>query len=252
VGIDPDLSWLPHHLSRSPSGVVQFCSSIAEATAEFAACFKINFAFFEVLGPDGWRALAEVRAALPPGIPVIADAKRGDIGNTDRAYARSILEVLAFDAVTVSPYLGRDSVEPFASYAGKGVFLLCKTSNPGAADLQDLGIGDEPLYLHVARRALSWDFPGEIGLVVGATQPDALSRVRALSDDVVLLMPGVGAQGATARDAVARGANARGENGLCAVSRQILQASSGRDFASAAARTASTLAHETWSADAAG
>lgn len=217
-----------------------------EATAEFAACFKINFAFFEVLGPEGWRALAEVRAAVPAGVPVMADAKRGDIGNTDRAYARSILQVLDFDAVTVNPYLGRDSVEPFATYPGKAAFVLCKTSNPGAAQLQDLRVDGDPLYIYVAKQVLSWDFPGDLGLVVGATQPDALSRVRTLSDDVVILMPGVGAQGATAPEAMTRGANARGENALCAVSRQILQASPGPDYAGAAARAARELARETW------
>lgn len=246
VGIDPDLAWLPSHLPKNASGVTRFSCEIIDATAELAVCFKINFAFFEALGTEGWKALAEVRAAVPDGVPVIADAKRGDIGNTDVAYARAILEVLDFDAVTVSPYLGRDSIEPFATYAGKAALVLCKTSNPGASDLQDLDVDGEPLYIKVARMGLSMDVRGEIGFVVGATQPDALRRVRALSEDAVFLMPGVGAQGASAHQALQAGANRGGQNALVSVSRQILRASPGEDFAVAARQKAERLAAESW------
>lgn len=244
VGLDPDLSWLPAHLPATASGVVKFCTSIVDATAPWAACFKVNFAFFESLGPDGWRALSDVRAAIPRGIPVIADAKRGDIGNTDEAYARAILDLLDFDAVTVSPYLGRDSIAPFASRPGKCAIVLCKTSNPGAGDLQDRLIDGDPLYVHVAHTILSWETTGELGLVIGATQPDALRRIRALSQDVVLLVPGVGAQGASASEARRLAGNARGENALIAASRQILCASRDLDFATAAAGAAAALAAE--------
>ena len=245
VGLDPDASWLPPHIPPTAQGVVDFCRAIVEATAASALCFKINFAFFEVLGPDGWRALHQVRSSIPDDIPVIADAKRGDIGNTDEAYAHSILEVLDFDAVTVSPYLGQDSIKPFVSRPDKCALVLCKTSNPGSGDFQELSLEGEPLYVHVARRMLAWNTPGEIGLVIGATQPDALTRVRALSDDALFLVPGVGAQGCTPEDALRFGANHRGENALIAVSRQILTASSGTDFAQAAGRTAADLARRT-------
>jgi orotidine 5'-phosphate decarboxylase subfamily 2 len=246
VGVDPDLSWLPSHLPGGAAGAAEFSRAIVDATADLALCFKINFAFFEVLGPDGWAALDEVRRSIPADIPVIADAKRGDIGNTDVAYARAILEVLDFDAVTVSPYLGSDSVAPFASYPGRCVFLLCKTSNPGASELQDAQVDGEPLYLKVARQALGMQAPGEIGLVVGATQPEALRRVRALSEDAVFLMPGVGAQGATVTESLRAGGNSSGENALVSVSREILRASRGRDYASAARTAAEELARQAW------
>lgn len=246
VGLDPDIGLLPPHISPTPQGVADFCRAIVDATGPSAVCFKINFAFFEVLGPDGWRALHQVRSEIPEDIPVIADAKRGDIGNTDEAYARAILDVLDFDAVTVSPYLGQDSIEPFVNRSGKCAFVLCKTSNAGARDLQDLSFDGEPLYLRVARSMLAWETPGEIGLVIGATQPDALSRVRALSEEALFLVPGVGAQGAPAKDALHFGANSRGDNALISVSRQILTASSGSDFAQAATRTATELARRTW------
>jgi orotidine-5'-phosphate decarboxylase len=236
------MNWLPLHLPRTADGVTTFCRDIIEATHEVAVCFKINFAFFEALGREGWAALDDVRRAVPSHIPVIADAKRGDIGNTDEAYARAILDVLAFDAITVSPYLGSDSVAPFAARPGKCALVLCKTSNPGADELQELQLSGEPLYAYVARRYLALESVGELGFVVGATQPEALKTVRALSQDLVLLVPGVGAQGATVEDALRYGANEAGENALAAVSRQILCASEGHDYARAAGHVARDLA----------
>lgn len=250
VGIDPDLAWLPAHLPKNADGVVTFARSIIESTAEWAAAFKLNFAFFEVLGAEGWAALEAVRTSIPDGIPVIADAKRGDIGNTDLAYARAILEVLEFDAVTVSPYLGWDSVEPFLAYPGKAAFVLCKTSNPGSGDLQDLPVDGRPLYWRVARGALDLgarpETAGEVALVMGATYPDALREVRTEWPDALFLVVGVGAQGAAAHETARVAANDRGDNALIGVSRQILRASSSRDFASAAGRAAKGLAAETW------
>src|SRR5579884_3325121 len=249
VGLDPDLERLPDGTSRDASGVEEFCRAIIAATHDYAAAFKINFAFFEVLGTAGWAALDAVRRAIPDDVPVIADAKRGDIGNTDRAYARAILEVLGFDAVTVSPYLGWDSVAPFLGIPGKAALVLCKTSNPGSADFQDLPVDGVPLYMRVARTAITHagldSAPGEVGLVIGATYPDALRSVRALSDGMVFLVPGVGAQGARAADAVAAGANARGENALISVSREVIFASPDKHFAEAAGRAAQSLAAET-------
>lgn len=249
VGLDPDLDRLPAGISPDAAGVERFCRAIIEATADSAAAFKINFAFFEVLGPPGWAVLDAVRRSVPADIPLIADAKRGDIGNTARAYARAILEVLAFDALTVSPYLGWDSVAPFLAIRSKAAFVLCKTSNPGAGDFQDLPVAGFPLYQRVARTAMTHaeldDTPGEVGLVVGATYPDALRAAREISDGMVFLVPGVGAQGADARRAVAAGANKRGENALIAVSREVIFASPGENFADAAGRAARALASQT-------
>lgn len=246
VGLDPDLERLPVHLPRSTSGVVQFCSEIVDATHDLATAFKVNFAFFEALGSDGWWALEAVRRSIPADVPVIADAKRGDIPHTAAAYARSIFDVLEFDAVTVSPYLGWDAIAPFAERADKCVFVLSKTSNPGAATFQELLVGDEPLYLRVAREGLAQVTPGDLGFVVGATQPEALAAVRALSEDVLLLVPGVGAQGAQAAAALQLGANSNGDNAIVPVSRDILYASSEADFAVAARHATERRARELW------
>lgn len=245
VGLDPDLAALPDSVPPTPSGVVRFTRDIVEATTASVVAYKINFAFFEVLGPEGWRALAEVRDAVPPQIPVIADAKRGDIANTAKAYADAILGVMDFDAVTVAPYVGWDALEPFLSYAGKGVFVLAKTSNPGASDLQDLVVDGLPLYLRVVSEVLRVPARSDVGFVVGATQREALRRVRQCTD-AMLLMPGVGAQGAGMRDTLEAGRNSAGENALGSVSRQILSASRGPDYAAAAAREAERLARESW------
>jgi orotidine-5'-phosphate decarboxylase len=233
LGLDPDLDRLPVGFPRSRRGVVDFCRSIIAATADIVTAYKINFAFFEALGPDGWRALQEVRSSIPAEIPVIADAKRGDIANTARGYAHAILDVFGFDAVTLSPYLGWDSLQPFAAYEGKCLFVLCKTSNPGAADFQDRLVDNEPLYMHVARRAAADHSPAAVGLVVGATQPEAIRAVRSLSEDLLLLLPGVGAQGADAAIALNLGANRAGQNAIISVSREILFVSAGTDFAEA-------------------
>lgn len=218
------------------------------ATSPHAVCFKINFGFFESFGVAGWQALAETRQLIPPAIPVIADAKRGDIANTARGYARGIFEELGFDAVTISPYLGWDSIEPFLGYRGRCVLVLTRTSNPGAADLQELRLQGEQLYLHVARRSLQLRGEAEVGLVVGATAPEAVRAVRRLSQDALLLIPGVGAQGATIEVAMAAGASAAGLNALINVSRDILYAANGTEFAAAAAGAAARLAAETWNA----
>jgi orotidine-5'-phosphate decarboxylase len=248
VGIDPDPVRLPAGLAADASGVGAFCREIVCATSDVAVCFKVNVAFFEAFGPAGWEALARLRDAMPDNIPVMLDAKRGDIGNTSAAYARSLFDLLRADAVTVSPYLGWDALEPFTAYEGRGVFVLCRTSNPGSRDVQELEVGGEPLYLHVAREAIGLDVPADVGLVVGATQPDALRRVRALDDDVILLAPGVGAQGATAAEAIAAGGSRKGDNVLASVSRDILYASRGADYSQAAAESARRWAAESWHA----
>lgn len=242
VGLDPDPRRLPAGIGPNARDVVRFCLDIVAATSDLAAAFKVNFAFFEALGPSGWEAIAALRAGVPSSIPIIADAKRGDIGNTSRAYAHAILEVLNFDAVTVNPYLGWDSLTPFFDCPGKGVFVLCKTSNPGSADLQDLIVEGEPLYQRVARQAVGLVAPADIGLVVGGTHPEALRRVRTVAPETLLLVPGVGAQGGSAPEVTKHA----GIRILLAVSRDILYASPGRDYVDAARRSAVSLARASW------
>jgi orotidine-5'-phosphate decarboxylase len=245
VGLDPVVDHLPTGIDRSASGVRAFCRRIVEATAPHATCFKINLAFFEALGADGWQTLHDVRREIPPDVPVIADAKRGDIVSTMRAYARSIYGELAFDAVTLNPYMGWETLVPFLQYQGTCSFVLARTSNPGASDLQDLLVGDGPLYLRVAREAVAQFGPGEVGLVAGATDLQSLRAIRSVARDALILVPGIGAQGASAREAVRAGGDDAGENALINVSRGVISASLGADFAEAAAVAAEALARQT-------
>src|SRR5438105_704659 len=169
IGLDPDLALMPRPIPRDAAGVVRFCREIVDATHDLCCAYKLNFAFFEALGAEGWSALARVRAMISADIPVIADAKRGDIGNTARAYARAVFEALDFDAVTLNPYLGLDALSPFFACPGKLSLVLCRTSNVGEESLQTRLVEGEPLYLHVARSALAVDAVGDVGLVIGAT-----------------------------------------------------------------------------------
>lgn len=245
IGLDPHVSDLP---SPTAASALDFCLHLVKATAPYAAAFKPNAAFFEVFGPAGWTALRQVIEAIQEEsdrrgsmIPVILDAKRGDIASTAEAYAKSAFERLGAHAITLNPYLGRDSIEPFLVYPEKGVFLLCKTSNPGANDLQDLpvvirrlsGDGEPPtanqsptvlLYEHVAHLAQTWNTCNNVGLVVGATQPEALTRVRAAAPDLWFLSPGVGAQGGDLETALQSGLRPDGRGMLINVSRSIARA----------------------------
>ena len=202
-----------------------FCLRLIEATAQVALAFKPNAAFFEAFGPPGWAALQEVIAAVPSGIPIVLDAKRGDIASTAEAYARAAFETLGAHALTASPYLGRDSLEPLLRDPARGVFMLCKTSNPGSGDLQDLVL-DGPLRLfeHVARLAVEWNANGNLGLVVGATHPEALWQVRAQAPNLWILAPGVGAQGGDLQAALRAGLRSDGLGLLVPVSRAISRA----------------------------
>ncbi len=245
VGLDPEPERLPDELRALPAekAVVQFCRAIIEATAPYVCAFKPNLAFFEVLGPAGMSALREVVRAIPAHIPVIADAKRGDIGNTAARYAAAIFETYGCDAVTVNPYLGYDAVAPFLAYRERGVLLLCRTSNPGARDLQDLpvqaaGGQSEPLYEVVARLVQSWNEAGNCGLVVGATYPQELRTIRALCPNMPLLVPGIGAQGGDLAASVPLAVDARGERAIFSVSRAVLYAGSDAGYADAAASAA--------------
>ncbi len=183
--------------------------ALIEATAPYAACFKPNLAFYEQFGIPGLHALEVTLAAIPDGIPVIADAKRGDMGNTAAAYARALFEVWGFDAATVNPFQGHDAVEPFLAYEDRGIYLLCRTSNPGSATIQNATLADGvPLYERLAAEMPAWS--ANVGLVVGATAPGELARVRALAPRTTLLIPGVGTQGGDPADVVAAAGNEHG------------------------------------------
>ena len=227
IGLDPHPADLP---TRTATAALEFCLRLIEATAECAAAFKPNIAFFEAFGPEGIDALRQVIAAVPDEIPVILDAKRGDIASTANAYAEAVFQTLGADAVTVSPFLGHDSVEPFLKDPACGVFLLCKTSNPGATDIQDLDVslGAEeasiPLYEHIARLAQSWNRNNNLGLVVGATQPESLVNVRRAAPDLWILAPGVGAQGGDLETSLVSGLRSDGMGVLVNVSRSISRA----------------------------
>ena len=225
VGLDPHTADLA---APTPEGVRDFCLKLIDATAEVAAAFKPNAAFFEAYGAPGIQVLAEVIQAVPRGIPVILDAKRGDIASTAEAYAKSAFGVLKAHAITLNPYLGRDALEPFITQPEFGVFLLCKTSNPGAADLQDLILSADAagltLYEHVALLAQGWNRSDNLGLVVGATQIDALARVRCLAPELWILAPGVGAQGGDLANALEVGLRSDGMGLLVPVSRAISRA----------------------------
>jgi len=238
IGLDPELDKLPAGLSRSPDGLVEFCCEIVAATAEFAAAFKINFAFFEALGHAGWRALEEVAESLPENRIRIADAKRGDIGNSAKYYARAIIHELPFDSLTANPYLGRDAAAAFLEDPAKGVYFLCMTSNPSAQEIQHFPNRATPLYLHVAARVAEWNANQNCGLVVGATQADELREVRNTCPELPFLIPGVGAQGGDlAASAVIGTAQGRVPS-LINVSRAIIFAGNDQHFASAAAKAA--------------
>jgi orotidine-5'-phosphate decarboxylase len=232
VGLDPDPARLP--VGHTVSG---FLRAIVEATADLVCCYKPNSAFFEALGTDGYAVLREVIEGVPTGIPVLLDAKRGDVGHTAAAYARAAFDVLGADAITVNPYLGGDAVEPFLAYEDRHVFVLCRTSNAGAADVQDFaaGEGGEPLYLRVARLANGWNARGNVGLVVGATYPEEAARIREVSPELLFLMPGVGAQDADLRSAVRAAIDASSGGILVNASRSVLYAdASPAGFADAA------------------
>ncbi|MGI8926767.1 MAG: orotidine-5'-phosphate decarboxylase [Tepidiformaceae bacterium] len=236
VGLDPDAR------RHRVQDIGAFNRTIIEATAPYAACFKPNIAFYEQFGIEGLRQLEITLAAVPTGIPVIGDVKRGDMANTAAAYARAMFESWGFDAITVNGYQGFDAVEPFLGYEGRGVYVLCRTSNPGAREFQELRLENgRPLYEQVALAATEWS--PNVGLVVGATAPAELARVRELVPRTSLLVPGVGAQGGSPQDVIAA---AGAEPGLIVVnaSRSILYASTGPDFAEAAALAARALRDE--------
>ena len=246
VGFDPDPKRLPPSLQGKPEGIFEFCREIADATADLVCAFKPQFAYFA-----SQRAEAQLEKLIKhlkekyPQIPVILDSKRGDIGSTADHYAMEVFDRYGADAVTVSPYMGFDTIEPYLRHQGKGVIVLCRTSNPGGSDLQFLNVSPDgqPLYLHVAKLAAQkWNASGQIGLVVGATFPEEIAKVRAIVGDMPLLIPGIGVQGGDIDATVKAGAipNKPGTGMVINSSRAILYASSGSDFAQAARTVALT------------
>ena len=248
VGLDPEPAKFPAALRGDASRIYDFCAAIVDATADLAIAFKPQIAYFAAYRAEDQleRLMAHMRS-VAPNVPVILDAKRGDIGSTAEQYAKEAFERYGADAVTLSPFMGFDSIQPYLKYHGKGAFLLCRTSNPGGDDLQNqrlASVAGEPLlYEHIARLAQGpWNLNGQLGLVVGATYPAEIERVRAVAPTLPLLIPGVGAQGGDAVATVKAGWRAvNGETVapiIVSSSRAILYASSGEDFAQAARREA--------------
>ena len=245
VGLDVDPRRLPEGIARSAAGVRQFITGIVEATHDLVCAYKPNLAFFEALGEDSFPLLRHTLDVIGDSALTIADGKRGDIGTTAERYVAALYEVLDFDAATLHPYQGFDSLEPYLADPARGAILLCRTSNPGSADLQDLLCeldGERmPLYEVVARRAVQWNTKDNVGLVVGATYPEQLARVRALAPELPFLIPGVGAQGGDAAEAIRLGAASDTRLAIVNASRQVLYASGGTDWQMAARREAMAL-----------
>ena len=243
VGLDPEPAKFPTHLRERPDALFEFCREIIDATADLVCCFKPQIAHFAALEAEHTlqRCIAHIHEKHP-GVPVILDAKRGDIGSTAERYAIEAFDRYGADAVTLNPYLGRDSVEPFLSRADKGVVLLCRTSNQGAQDFQDLECGGRPLYQRVAEKiAADWNGNGNCLLVIGATWPKELAEVRALAGDIPFLVPGVGAQGGDVEAVVENGKTADGNGLVISSSRAILYAGDGKDYSDAARAAAQDL-----------
>ena len=240
VGLDP---WRP---SMPIDDFAAFTKAIIDVTSDLVCAYKPNSAFFEAEGLEGMQALKATIEAVPDGIPVILDAKRGDIGSTATAYAKAVFEAWGADAVTLNPYMGGDTLQPFLEYEDRGIFVLTRTSNPGGSDFEDLPIAygegsasvhtgqSRPLYEHVTERAVEWNTRGNIGLVVGATAPDELKRIRALAGSMPILIPGIGTQGGDLEAAIRYGTDDRGLRAVVNSSRGIIFASKGPDFADAA------------------
>jgi len=237
IGLDPDMGKLPETLPKNIDGIMQFLKEVIDATKDIVCAYKPNSAFYEQFGVDGISLLKEIIDYIPNEIPVILDAKRGDIGNTSRMYAVSAFEHLNVDALTVNPYMGYDCVKPFLDYKDKGVFILCLTSNPSAVDFQKRLVNDDSkaskmIYELVAEKALSWNDNDNTGLVVGATSPTELSEIRnSIGDDIPILIPGVGAQGGDLEASLKAGGNSNGQLAIINVSRSVLYASNKDDFA---------------------
>lgn len=244
VGLDPDLEKIPAHLRSEPDPIFSFCKAIIEETADFAVAYKPNVAFFEALGAKGWETLAKLAELMPKDIFSIADAKRGDIGNTSKLYAKAFFESMNFDSVTVAPYMGKDSVTPFLEFEDRWVILLALTSNSGSLDFQMItDQSGKPLYQSVLEKSQDWGSHENLMYVVGATRGELIGDVRKIVPDHFFLVPGVGAQGGSLSDVAKFGMNS-----TCGLlvnsSRGIIYASGEKDFAKAARKEAAKLQEE--------
>jgi orotidine-5'-phosphate decarboxylase len=244
IGLDVDLGKIPEHLKSSPNPVLEFNREIIEATKDLVCAYKPNLAFYEAMGEAGLGALRETLKLIPTSVLTIGDGKRGDIGNTAERYAKSLFDDFKFDSVTVNPYMGFDSVEPFLKSPTKGVFVLALTSNPGSKDFQRLKINGMPLYEKVVRTAKKWNANQNIGLVVGATHPRELKTIRKIVPEMPLLIPGIGKQGGDLKSAIRDGCDKNRQLAVINASRSIIYASSGKDFAEAARNEAKKMIEE--------
>ena len=246
IGLDPDSNKLPEGITKDIDGIEKFLKAIIDATNDLVCAYKPNSAFYEQFGAEGMTLLQNIIEYVPDNIPVILDAKRGDIGNTSRMYAISAFEHLKADALTVNPYMGYDCVKPFLDYKDKGVIILCLTSNPSSEDFQKLTTksnnNSKMIYERVAEKAVSWNTNGNVGLVIGATSPSQLSSVRdTVGDGIPILIPGIGAQGGDLEKSLKAGSNKAGQLAIINVSRSVLYASKGSNFADKSRETALEL-----------
>lgn len=249
VGLDPDTSKMPPSIAKGSQPLFTFNQAIIDATAELVCAFKLNSAMYEATGEHGVEQLHKTCRYLQkycPDVPIILDFKRGDIGNTNTYYAQFAFDNLGVDAITISPYLGREANEAFLSYKDKGIIVLCRTSNPGAGEFQDLMIDGRPLYVHVAKHVRdSWNENGNCHLVVGAPYPVEMAEIRQLvGDDMIILAPGVGTQAGSVEATIKAGINSTGTGLIINASRDVIYASSDDDFVEAARQKATTLRDE--------
>ncbi len=244
VGLDPDIRKIPPFLRRNRDPLYEFNRRIIDATQDLVCAYKLNLAFYEVLGKHGWDTLEKTLDLISRDVLTIGDGKRGDIGNTAEMYARAFFDKLKFDAATVNPYMGSDSVAPFLRNPRKGAFVLALTSNEGARDFQYLKSAGRPVHEHVIAAVRKWNSLENCGLVIGATRPAELKRLRNLAPQIPFLIPGIGVQGGDLKAAVRFGCTRNGDLALINVGRSILYASSGKDFAVAARKAAVALRDE--------
>jgi len=238
IGLDPDMSRLPGFLMDFESPLLEFNKSIINATSDLVCAYKLNTAFYEHFGVQGWRVLRKTIELIPEDTLTIIDGKRGDIGNSSEKYARAAFAELGGDAVTVNPYMGHDSVAPFLRDKAKGAFVLCLTTNPGAEDFQYLDVGDRKLFAYVAQKAVEWNTQGNVGLVVGATRSEQFHTLREIAPDLPFLVPGIGAQGGDLEQAVRGAIDHHGGGFIISVSRSILYVSEDLEFAQASRKKA--------------
>jgi len=243
IGLDTDITKIPKHLLSEPDPVFAFNKAIIDATKNYCVSYKINTAFYEALGLSGWEAMQKTLDYIPSTHFRIADAKRGDIGNTSTQYAKAFFEALDFDAITVAPYMGADSVKPFLEYSGKWTILLGLTSNPGAKDFELQQAGDALLYEKVLQTASGWGSPDNLMFVIGATQADQFVNIRKITPDHFYLVPGVGAQGGSLEE-ISKKAMNKDAGILVNVSRGVIYASTGPDFAAKAGEAAKQYQQE--------